>query len=193
MPEVSNISSILNKDAQNYAQSVGLIGWINHLRSNTIDDQWYIWRYIVSLRYSEHYKNRNGIFNYFFRLYFYYLMRKYGRKTGFQIPPGTVGSGLTIWHWGPIIINPAARIGENCTLYPGVLIGHKGEGQPAPKIGNNVFIGSGAKIIGGITIGNNVTIGPNTVIVKDVPDNATIVGAPARIIKIGNNKVNITL
>jgi serine O-acetyltransferase len=90
---------------------------------------------------------------------------------------------LTIWHWGPIIINPLVRIGDNCTLYPGVLIGHKYEGALAPQIGNNVFIGSGAKIIGAITIGSNVTIAPNTVVTKDIPDNCTVGGIPAKIIK----------
>ena len=55
------------------------------------------------------------------RLYWLRKLRRISYKTGFQIPPNTCGKGITIWHWGPIIINGAAQIGENCTLYPGVL------------------------------------------------------------------------
>ena len=87
-----------------------------------------------------------------------------------QSPP-IAGKGLTIWHWGPIIINPATVIGENCTLYPGVLIGHKIPAGGTAVIGDNVFIGAGAKIIGLFKIGNNVVIGQNCVITKDIPDN----------------------
>lgn len=82
---------------------------------------------------------------------------------------------MTIWHWGSIIINPAVKIGEGCTLYPGVLVGHKKPGERAAIIGDNVFIGAGTKIIGTVRIGNNVTIGQNCVITKDVPDNSVVV------------------
>ena len=103
-------------------------------------------------------------------------------KTGFQIPPHTCGKGLQIWHYGYLIINSAVRIGDNVTLYPGVEIGEKDGG--CPTIGDNVFIGAGAKIFGPIKIGNNVTIAANAVVVKDVPDNAVVGGVPAKIIKI---------
>lgn len=109
--------------------------------------------------------------------YLYHLsrLRKESHITGFQIEPGTCGKGLTIWHWGSIIVNGKARVGENSTLYPGVLIGHKTVGAGCPNIGNNVFIGSGTKIIGAINIGNDVTIGQNCVVVKDIPDNHKVV------------------
>lgn len=187
------LDSVIQADKINYLHVCKLGGLISHLKSNTIDDQWYIWKYIKNLRYAEFYKSRNGVFSYLMRLFFYSRLRKYGQKTGFQIPPNTIGRGLTIWHWGTIIINPTVKIGCNCTLYPGVLIGHKAEGLPAPRIGNNVFIGSGSKIIGDIEIGDNVIIGPNTVIVKNVPSNTTVVGNPARIIKQARKKVNIIL
>lgn len=108
-------------------------------------------------------------------LFWLRILRKYSHITGFQIPPHTCGKGLTIWHWGPIIINPASKIGDNCTLYPGVLIGHKIPGGGAATIGNNVFIGAGTKIIGPVKIGNNVTIGQNCVITKNIPDNSVVV------------------
>jgi serine O-acetyltransferase len=94
-----------------------------------------------------------------------------------------VGAGLTIWHWGPIIVNPNVRIGEKCTLNPMVIIGHKNEGEVAPKIGNNVFIGGGAKVIGDIIIGDNVTIAPNAVVVKDVKDNCVVGGVTSKVLK----------
>jgi len=117
--------------------------------------------------------------------WYLYKLRKLSRITDFQIPPGTIDAGLTIWHWGPIIINPAVRIGRNCTLNPMVIIGHKIPGEPAPQIGDNVFIGGGSKIIGAITIGNNVTIAPNAVVVKNIPDNCIVGGIPCKI--IGHN------
>jgi serine O-acetyltransferase len=115
--------------------------------------------------------------------WYLHKLRKISRVTGFQIPPNTIGKGLTIWHWGPVIINPAVRIGENCTLNPMVIIGHKVPGEPAPTIGNNVFISGGAKIIGDITIDDNVIIAPNAVVVKDVPSNVVVGGIPCMIIR----------
>jgi len=94
-----------------------------------------------------------------------------------------IGPGLYIGHYGRIIINGKVTIGRNCTLGPGIIIGSKGFGEVSvPCIGHNTFIGAGAKILGGIAIGNNVKIGANAVVVSDVPDNATAVGVPARII-----------
>lgn len=115
-----------------------------------------------------------------------YRLRVVSRITGFQIPPNTVGAGLTIWHWGTIIINPSVNIGQNCTLNPGVIIGHKNPGEGTPQLGDNVFIGGGAKIIGAIHIGNNVTIAPNAVVVKDIEDNCIVGGIPCKV--IGYNK-----
>lgn len=153
--------------------------------SNPISDNKYIWKYIVALRKTELCINSTNIIRHsFFRFYWLWRLRRLSYKTGFQIPPNTCGKGLTIFHWGWIVINGKTKIGENCTLYPGVLIGHKSPaiGKSA-TIGNNVFIGAGTKIIGGVTIGDNVTIGVNTVITKDVPSNVVIGGNLYRIIR----------
>ena len=141
----------------------------NKFLCNPISDQWAIWNYIYTLRHAEYHLNNTGIIHKLCKLYWLFRLRKCSYKTGFQIPPNTCGKCLTIWHWGPIIVNPAAKIGDFCTLYSGVLIGHKIPGQPAPKIGSKVFIASGAKIIGGVEIGDNTIIGQNVVVSKDIP------------------------
>ena len=108
-------------------------------------------------------------------------MRIYGRKTGLQIPPHTIGFGVKIYHWGWMIVNGKAKIGRNATVYPGVTVGRTDTG--VPTIGDNVFLGLGSKVFGGIHIGNDVTVAPNAVVVKDVPDHCVVGGVPAKIIK----------
>lgn len=110
------------------------------------------------------------------------LLRKYSRKTGFQLGLHTCGFGIKFYHWGWCIINEKAKIGTNVTLYPGVTIGQAASGVPV--LGNNVFVGLGAKVFGGITIGDNVVIAPNAVVTKDFPSNAIVGGVPAKIIKL---------
>ncbi len=89
--------------------------------------------------------------------------------------------GLVLMHPVGVVINSKVSGGKNIIIESGVVIGDE-KGQ-APLLGNNIFIGAGAKIIGGVTIGNNVKIGANAVVVKDVPDNVTVVGIPAKIIQ----------
>ena len=180
------LKDYLRADSRNYQKQLHLFSrWKERIATNPMSDQHAIWQYIVALRHLELYKNvpQRG-WNLIGHIYWAWRLRRLSYKTGFQIPPNTCGKGLTIWHWGPIIINPRTRIGENCTLYPGVLIGHKTpeEGKSA-TIGNNVFIGAGTKIIGDVTIGGNVTIGVNTVVVKDVPSDVVIAGNPYKIIR----------
>ena len=110
------------------------------------------------------------------------IMRKLSRKTGFQIGLHPCDFGIRFYHWGWCIVNSKARIGKNVVLYPGVCIGQKSESE-VPVIGDNCFIGLGAKVIGGVRVGNNVTIAPNAVVTHDVPDNAIVGGIPAKVIK----------
>lgn len=95
------------------------------------------------------------------------------------------GKGFVIMHPFGIVINSEVRAGENVVLESGVVIGAARNGFPvkAPVLGSNIFIGSGAKVLGGIKIGNNVKIGANAVVVHDVPEDATVVGIPARQVK----------
>lgn len=175
----------LQADSKNYALRTS--GWLRRLRNNMgvtpIANQMYIWKYIKTLRCLELYTNSNKIWHQPFLVYYRNKLNRLSVKTGFQIPPNVIGPGMTIWHWGTIIINEKTRIGKGVTLNPLVVIGHKVPGGGCPVIGDNCFIGTGAKIFGNIRIGNNVTIAPNAVVVKDVPDNMAVGGVPAKPIK----------
>lgn len=101
--------------------------------------------------------------------------------TGIEIHPGAkIGKRLFIDHGMGIVIGETATIGDNCTIYHGVTLGGTGKDKYKrhPDLGNNVIVGCGAKILGPIKIGNNVKIGANAVVLKEVPDNSTIVGVP---------------
>lgn len=115
-----------------------------------------------------------------------YISEKAKRKTGIEIHPGaTIGKRLFIDHGTGVVIGETAIVGNDVTLFHGVTLGGTGKekGKRHPTIGNNVFIGSGAKVLGNIVVGNNVKIGANAVILKDVPSNVTIVGVPGKIVK----------
>ena len=109
------------------------------------------------------------------------------RRTGIEIHPGaTIGKGLFIDHGTGVVIGQTAIIGDNVTMFHGVTLGGTGNEKTKkrhPTIGNNVFIGSGAKVLGNINIGNNVKIGANAVVLKDVEEGRTIVGVPGCVVK----------
>jgi serine O-acetyltransferase len=113
------------------------------------------------------------------------LLRKYGFRFGIAISPSTeIGSGFYIGHYGSIVVNPQSRIGKNCNISHDVTIGqaNRGRNKGSPTIGDNVYIGPGARIVGAVKVGNNVAIGANCVVTKDVPDNAVVVGIPGKVI-----------
>lgn len=115
-----------------------------------------------------------------------YISERAKRKTGIEIHPGAqIGKNLFIDHGFGVVIGETAIIGDNVTLFHGVTLGGTGKekGKRHPTIGNNVFIGSGAKLLGNITIGNNVKIGANAVILKNIPSDVTVVGIPGKIVK----------
>ena len=113
--------------------------------------------------------------------------------TGIEIHPGaTIGRRLVIDHGTGIVIGETAELGDDCLLYQGVTLGGTGKdvGKRHPTLGNNVMVGSGAKVLGPFRVGNNVRIASNSVVLREVPDNATVVGVPGRVVKICGEKLD---
>ena len=116
--------------------------------------------------------------------------------TGIEIHPGAkIGKNLFIDHGMGVVVGETSEIGDNVTIYHNVTLGGSSPSIDSerqrhekrhPTIGNDVVIGSGAQIIGPIKVGNNARIAANAVVVKDVPENATMVGIPARAVKLEN-------
>ena len=107
--------------------------------------------------------------------------------TGIEIHPGaTIGRRFFIDHGMGVVIGETAEIGDDVLIYQGVTLGGTGneKGKRHPTIGNDVVIGSGAKVLGGISIGDHVKIGAGSVVVKTVPDNSTVVGIPGRVVRM---------
>lgn len=112
--------------------------------------------------------------------------------TGIEIHPGaTIGKGLFIDHGSGVVIGETTVIGDNCTIYQGVTLGGTGKdkGKRHPTLGDNVMVGSGAKILGPFKIGDNSMIAAGAVVLEEVPPNATAVGVPARIVKLNGVRV----
>ena len=112
--------------------------------------------------------------------------------TGIEIHPGAkIGKGLVIDHGSGVVIGETAEIGDNCTLYQGVTLGGTGKdtGKRHPTLGDNVMVGSGAKVLGPFKVGSGAKIASNAVVLEEVPDNATAVGVPARVVRINGERV----
>ena len=113
--------------------------------------------------------------------------------TGIEIHPGaTIGPGLFIDHGTGIVIGETAELGRNITLYQGVTLGGTGKekGKRHPTIGNNVVVSSGAKILGSFSVGNHAKIGAGSVVLKEVPAYATVVGIPGRVVLMKGKRVS---
>jgi len=140
-------------------------------------------KYTVWLRLCSYVQQQKGLKLVY--LFFAWNLQRLRIKYGIHIFSSTkIGSGFLIGHMGGIVVNSEAVIGMNCTILHDVTIGVSdivGE-QAAPVIGDNVYLGSGARIIGPVKVGDNVVVGANCVVVKDVPENAVVIGVPARIV-----------
>ncbi len=114
------------------------------------------------------------------------------RITGIEIHPGaTIGRRLVIDHGHGVVIGETTEIGDDVLIYQGVTLGGTGKdtGKRHPTIGNNVMISSGAKVLGPFKVGDNSRIAAGAVVLEEVPENSTVVGVPARVVKIGGVKV----
>ncbi len=140
------------------------------------------------------------IAHFFYKLHLFFFARLLSQisrfMTGIEIHPGAkIGKRFFIDHGIGVVIGETAVIGDDVLLYQGVTLGGTGleKGKRHPTIGNNVVIGTGAKVLGNITIGDNSYIGANAVVIKDVPPNSTVVGVPGRITKQDGKKIDISL
>lgn len=142
----------------------------------------HIWKYEIELRKYEYWLNQNDtVFTKMMRFIYKFKHYQSGIKLGISIAPNTCEMGLSIAHQGCIQINDNAVCGKNLRIHEGVTIGASG-GIDAPCIGDNVFLGSGCKIIGRINISNDVTVGAGAVVVQSVnKPGVTVTGVPAKI------------
>lgn len=113
--------------------------------------------------------------------------------TGIEIHPAAkIGAGFFVDHGAGVVIGETAEVGENVTLFHGVTLGATGNEKSHkrhPTLGDNIFVGSGAKLLGPITVGSNSKIGANSVVLRDVPEGATVTGIRARVVKLGGSPV----
>ena len=144
-----------------------------------------IWKWQIRLRKTEWYwysgKHLKNPINAARFLISRNMLGRQSLKLGFSIPMNVFAEGLSIAHYGTIVINAHAKVGRNCRMQEGVNFGATGGNDLSPTVGDNVFIGTGAKLIGGITIADGVAIAANAVVVKDILEpNTTWGGVPAK-------------
>jgi serine O-acetyltransferase len=150
---------------------------------------WAIWVYRYGRRVD---KNSGGLSKRIQTSFYWLIFRVTETLTGISISKSaTIGPGLRIWHFGNIFIHPSTKIGSNCTLRQGVTIGNRHDNMDAPIIGDGVEFGAYAQVLGSVRIGNGCKIGAMSVVLHDVPDGATAVGIPARILPAKNDN-NLT-
>ena len=140
----------------------------------------YGYKYSKTLRLTKYYKEKKSLLFFFYRYKLYRLSVKYGMEIPYTVE---LGRGFYIGHRGNIIINAGVKFGDNVNISQGVTIGYSngGKAKGTPQIGNNVFIGANAVVVGGIKIGDDVVIAPNTFVNFDVPDHSVVVSARATI------------
>jgi serine O-acetyltransferase len=141
-------------------------------------------QYLYYLRRVEYCSNCPSLFNKVIGVYYRLKYRKLGIKCGFSIPPNVFGPGLSIPHYGTIIVNHNARVGNCCRLHACVNIGASAGDDNAPHLGDNCYIGPSAVIFGDIVLADNTTISANSTVNKslDTP-NCVIAGSPAKVVK----------
>ncbi len=121
------------------------------------------------------------------------ISQRTAHKTGIEIHPGaTIGRRVCIDHGNGIVIGETTEIGDDCMIYQGVTLGGTGKetGKRHPTLEQGVMVGSGAKVLGPITIGRNSKVAAGAVVVKDVEPNCTVVGVPGRVVKISGERID---
>ena len=156
----------------------------------------HIWKFQICMRKLEYLKSFTNWKKHFLIpliVYYKFKYKNLSLKLGFSIPTGVFEEGLSIAHYGTIVVNPNAKVGKNCRIHEDVNIGATNGSEKAPQIGNNVFIATGAKIIGDITIADDVAIGANAVVVKSINEPGTTWGGvPAKKISSNSSRSNLS-
>ena len=137
------------------------------------------------------YRKANWFYRHNMKFIARWISQRSRHKTGIEIHPGAkIGKGLFIDHGMGVVIGETAEIGDNCTIYQNVTLGGTGKdhGKRHPTLGNDVMIGSGAKVLGPFRVGDGARVASGAVVLDEVPDNATAVGVPARIVSINGIK-----
>lgn len=174
----ASLKEIINQDAK-FFKSFPKHEQVKMFLTN--DHFYLIHVFMKYLRKEEYYARKSGIFNKILEVVYARKKNNLGNKLGFYIKPNSLGAGTVLYHHGNIIINGSARLGLNCKLHGDNCIGNDGKSLAAPILGNNVDVGVGAKIIGGIVIADNVKIGAGAVVTRSCyKEGATLVGVPAK-------------
>ena len=141
---------------------------------------WAIWVYRFGRRVE---RRRGGLVRAVMGRFYWLLYRFVETATLITLPKSAeIGPGLRIHHFGPVVVHAEARIGANCTLRHGVTIGNRREGGPVPVLEDDVELGAYAQVLGGVRVGRGATVGALSLVLNDVPEGATVVGVPARVV-----------
>lgn len=181
------------KQLMDYLEQDAAASYRRSIKAHGLRDD--IWKFQRSMRYAEYYANRAKK-SPLYKPAAVISRQRFARlsvKLGFSIPYTNIGKGFSIAHYGLLVINGNTVIGENCRIQEGICIGTTNGSDKAPRIGNNVFIGSGAKIIGDIEIADDVAIGAGAVVVKSITEPGTTwAGVPARKVSNTNSHSNLS-
>lgn len=148
-----------------------------------------IWKYQRLLRKAEYLHNcKRSILRHIYYKWVQYRLFRAQVKTGMNVPMNVFGPGLSIAHLGPIVINGFAIVGKNCRIHPFTTIGIDGRSSKVAKVGDNVYLSNGCKLIGEIEIGDGVVVAAGAVVTKSFMEKDAVVGGiPARIISYSGN------
>ena len=138
------------------------------------------------------YRRAHWFYKHNMRFFARWISQRCARKTGIEIHPGaTIGRRLVIDHGHGIVIGETAELGDDVLIYQGVTLGGTGKdvGKRHPTIGNNVMISSGAKVLGPFKVGDNSRIAAGAVVLSEVPPNSTVVGIPAKVVRLDGQKI----
>lgn len=155
-----------------------------------------VWLTYSGIKALSHHRLANRLYKMHLKLLARIVSQWSKRVTGIEIhPAATIAAGVFIDHGNGVVIGETAEVGEGTVLYQGCTLGGTGkeEGKRHPTIGKNCVISAGAKILGNITVGDGAKVGAGAVVLRNVPAHATVVGVPARVVRIGGSKEGVDL